>query len=68
MAREPPLISRNDAARLVVELVRRGLPQLGNATVDVAWQDKWGTSSAGTEEASRCAGRQDLVGEAVVAL
>ena len=65
VALEPPLISRNDAARLVVDVVRRGLLQLGNATVDVAWQDKWGMSSAGTEEASRCAGRQDLVGAAV---
>ena len=65
VALEPPLISRNDAARLVVEVVRQGLPQLGNATVDAAWQDKWGMSSAGTEEASRCASRQDLVGAAV---
>ena len=62
---EPPLISRNDAARTVVEVVRQGLPRLGNATVDVAWQDKWGMSSVGTEEASRCASRQDLVGAAV---
>ena len=61
---EPPLISRNDAARTVVEVVRQGLPRLGNATVDVAWQDKWGMSSVGTEEASRCASRQDLVGAA----
>ena len=63
-AREPPLISRNDAARLVVEIVRRGWPRLDGATVDAAWADKWGLTSAGTEEAARTAGRQDLVASA----
>lgn len=60
-ANEPPLISRNDAARLVVEVVRRGLPTLKGATIDAAWASKWGLSSAGTEEAARTATRQDVV-------
>ena len=29
-----------------------------------AWADKWGLTSAGTEEAARTAGRQDLVASA----
>ena len=63
-AREPPLISRNDAARLVVEVISRGLTQLSNVTVDAAWEAKWGMSSAGTEEAARRASRQDVVAAA----
>ena len=67
-AKEPPLISRNDAARLVAELVvSGGLGELAGSTVDVAWGAKWGVSSAGTEEAALKASRQDLVGEAAVA-
>jgi len=40
------------------------LPQLDGATVDAAWQNKWGVPSAGTEEAARTASRQDLVASA----
>lgn len=66
-AREPPLISRNDAARLVAEIVCGNLSRLNGAIVDAAWQPKWGMSSAGTEEAARTAARQDLVSAAVKA-
>lgn len=67
-ATEPPLISRNDAARLVVEVVCEGLPSLADATIDAAWGDKWGMSSAGCEEAARAASRQPLLEGAVLAL
>ncbi|EOD20454.1 hypothetical protein EMIHUDRAFT_208306 [Emiliania huxleyi CCMP1516] len=50
-----------ERARLVVEVVRDGLPELADATVDVAWDDKWGMSSAGREEPARTASRQALV-------
>ena len=65
---EPPLISRNDAARLVVETLCSGLPRLGGATVDAAWAHKWSLSSAGTEEAARTAARQDLITDCVDAI
>jgi hypothetical protein len=67
-ATEPPLISRNDAARLVVEVVRGGLPGLAGATIDAAWSPKWGMSSAGCEEAALSAARQPLIADAVRAL
>ena len=66
-AKEPPLISRNDAARLVAEIVCAGLPSLADATVDAAWDVKWGMSSAGREETARTAARQKLVAEAAAA-
>ena len=62
---EPPLISRNDAARLVVEVIIGGLPLLGGVVIDAAWGDKWGVNSAGTEEAARTAARQDVISAAV---
>jgi len=59
---EPPLIARNDAARLVVDVVSSGpAANLSGAVVDVAWGSKWGMASAGTEEAARTAARQDVV-------
>jgi hypothetical protein len=67
-SQEPPLISRNDAARLVVEILCTGLPKLAGATVDVAWDPKWGITSAGTEEAARGSARQDLVTAATAAV
>ena len=67
-AAEPPLISRNDAARLVVEVVRDGLPRLADSTVDVAWENKWGMSSAGSEETALRAARQQLVADAAGAV
>ena len=70
-SREPPLISRNDAARLVADIVSSGLADgfldLAWTTVDVAWEARGGMSSAGTEEAARMAARQDLVVDAVMA-
>ena len=44
-----------------------GLPSLGGATLDVAWQDRWGTTSAGTETA-RAAARQDEMADAAAAV
>ena len=61
---EPPLISRNDAARIVCHVAGEGLPSLGGATLDVAWQDRWGTTSAGTDETARAAARQDVMADA----
>ena len=63
-AKEPPLISRNDAARLGVEVTCDGLPRLTNTAIDAAWAAKWGMNSAGTDEAARSAARQDLVAAA----
>lgn len=61
-AREPPLISRNDAARLVVDVVTRGLAyDLDDKVVDAAWEARWTIASAGTDEALRAADRQDLL-------
>ena len=62
--KEPPLISRNDAARLVADIVTRGLGPLAGATIDVAWQQRYGVTSAGTEETSRKGAVQDLVKDA----
>lgn len=47
-AAEPPLVSRNDAARLLGDVVRQGLPTLDHKTFDAAWADKFGSASAGT--------------------
>ena len=65
---EPPLISRNDAARIVCHVAGEGLPSLGGATLDVAWQDRWGTTSAGTDETARAAARQDVMADAAAAV
>ena len=60
-----PLISRNDAARLTIDVLRRGNPKLLGATFDVAWAQRWGRSSVGKEEVVLRAARQDLVGDAL---
>ena len=60
-SREPPLISRADAARLAVELVRPGAPAARNEVVDAAWDRRFGRQSVGLEEAQRAAARQKLV-------
>ena len=65
---EPPLISRNDAARLLGEVVRRGLPALDHQVVDAAWSPKFGVVSAGTLETAATAARQDVVAEAAKVL
>ena len=65
---EPPLVSRNDAARLLGEVVRRGLPALDHQVVDAAWSPKFGVVSAGTPETAATAARQDVVQEAARAL
>ena len=65
---EPPLISRNDAARIVCHVAGEGLSSLGGATLDVAWQDRWGTTSAGTDETARAAARQDVMADAAAAV
>ena len=60
-ASEPPLVSRNDAARLLMDVVRRGLPQLDHKVFDAAWKDKFGAVSAGTLETALTAAGQDLI-------
>ena len=65
---EPPLVSRNDAARLLGEVVRRGLPALDHRVVDAAWSPKFGVVSAGTPETAATAARQDVVQEAAKVL
>ena len=59
--KDPPLISRNDGARLVAEIVRRGSPLLAGRVFDAAWSPKWGAGAAGSEEAAEEAAAQDLV-------
>ena len=49
----------------MVEVIVSGLPLLGGAVLDAAWEDKWGVSSAGSEEAARTAARQDVISDAV---
>ena len=68
MFAEPPLVSRNDAARLLGEVVRRGLPALDHRVVDAAWSPKFGVVSAGTPETAATAARQDVVAEAAKVL
>lgn len=65
---EPPLVSRNDAARLLGEVVRRGLPSLDQVTFDAAWSPKFGVVSAGTPETAATAARQDVVAAAAKVL
>ena len=65
---EPPLVSRNDAARLLGEVVRRGLPALDHQVFDAAWSPKFGVVSAGTPETAATAARQDVVAEAAKVL
>ena len=60
-ASEPPLVSRNDAARLLMDVVRRGLPKLDHKVFDAAWKDKFGAVSAGTLETALTAAGQDLI-------
>ena len=63
-----PFISRNDAARLTIDVLRRGNPALLGATFDVAWAQRWGASSVGREETVLRAARQDMVADIEVAL
>ena len=49
-------------------VVGEGLPSLGGATLDVAWEDRWGTASAGTDETARAAARQDVMADAASAI
>ena len=53
------------AARLTIDVLRRGNPSLLGTTFDVAWAHRWGRSSVGKEETVLRASRQDLVGDAL---
>ena len=56
------IISRNDAARLVVDVVACGRDyDLVNKVVDAAWEAEWGIPAAGTDEAQRAADDQNLL-------
>ena len=50
------------------ELLAQLSCSLGGATLDVAWQDRWGTTSAGTDETARAAARQDVMADAAAAV
>ena len=63
---QPPIISRNDAARVMAGLVLDSLEGKyeGSEVVSCSWSPRWGVSSVGTEEVTKIASRQDVVGEA----
>ena len=64
----PPLISRNDAARVVAEIAYAGASDLRGATIGVAWNPKYTPTCAGTDEVMRAAARQDVVADAAAVL
>ena len=62
---EPPKLSRTDAVRVSIELLRHH-PAPSGEIIDCAWAVNWGVSSAGTEDSKLNAARQHrtLVDEA----
>ena len=54
---EPPMLSRADAARVAIELLRNHPAPCGEV-IDCAWAARWGGASAGTEESQLSAARQ----------
>ena len=54
---EPPMLSRADAARVAIELLRNHPAPCGEV-IDCAWAARWGGASVGTEESQLSAARQ----------
>ena len=59
--RRPPILSRSDAARVSVFLLKEASSLFTGLTVDCSWHPKYGRSSVGSEEAINAACRQDLM-------
>lgn len=59
--RRPPILSRSDAARVAIFLLKEASSMFRDLTVDCSWHPKYGRSSVGSEEAVNAACRQDLM-------
>ena len=59
--RRPPILSRSDAARVSIFLLKEASSLFTGLTVDCSWHPKYGRSSVGSEEAINAACRQDLM-------